>query len=199
MHKVIFRFFLPSILNAELATETTLEDVIQTTTHMSAENVVVTVSIPANVAETHVINISIIPRANRPVEVRTERIAVNYQNQSGDEVGLQPQMSRLDLNEEPQTPGRRNTTVSFDTPTSTGRSHSARTPANTPASLTGVRSPQWAAAVDVSDDDTEVDELMPVYPPLHGQREVAHRDQHDGRRYYVLTKGKKIGVFYCTW
>lgn len=207
--KVHYHIFLP-YFTTEFYTATTLEDAIHTTSTTSAENIVVTVSIPVTIAEDHEVRINVIPRANCRIEVTTERIAVDNPSPSHNDVprtpvstqanSLQPQISRLNLSDEPQTPTRRNNTVVFDTSTTMGQSPSARAHnhTTTPTTPTHARSP-WVDAVDVSSEDEEYQELVPVFPPAPGQREIEHRDQCDGRKYYVLTKGRKIGVFYCSW
>lgn len=203
--------FLSALLVTHRSIEATLEDTIHTSTdYTSPENVVVTVSIPVSVAHGHEVRITLIPRPNR-IEVNAERIPVNHHNQSGNEVpltptfapadSLQPQVSRLSLNDEPRTPSRRNNnTVAFDMRAPGQQSPSARPrhPVTAPSTPASARSSRWVNAVDVSEDE-EFEELMPVYPPPYGQREVVHHNQGDGRRYYVVTKGKRIGVFYAHW
>lgn len=191
------------ILLAELSTERALEDPIHTTTnYTSTANIVVNVSIPASlVTEGRGISINILPKSNRRVEVHTERISERSDNESDHGLPFTVDVSRLNINEAPRTPARRNNTVVFDTSSSARQSpaaHTTYTPATAPGTpASGIRSSRWDDAVSVSDEEDE--ELVPIYPSPSGQREVAHHDQGDGRRYYVVTKGKKIGIFYTTW
>lgn len=124
-------------------------------------------------------------------------------NEDGNEVPVNPvndlrrQTSSLNLGDHKDTPTRRNNRVAFDTPPSRSQSPTVRlrTPV-TPASGRNAAARQLEV-VDVSDDEDIP--LAPVYPPPDGQQETPHHDQLDGRKYYVVTKGKQIGVFYSTW
>lgn len=206
--KVCLRFVVMQLVTESLLGATP-EGAVQTTTSNSSENIVVNVSIPVSFADGHEIRITLIPRANHPVEVHTERIRVCADAALDNEVPVAPavtpvnnlrhHISRMNLDNNNHTPTKRNNTVAFDA--SPARNSSPATRPHTPVVRgSGSQAARWANAVDVSDESgDEEHELIALYPPPYGQQEIIHRDQNDGRKYYVITKGRKIGVFYSSW
>lgn len=186
--------------------DTTTNGFVQTTDTPLSENIVVNVSIPRSIAEGHEVQLSIITRANSQVDVQTKCIP---QPESTVRVpvtpvftpvnAVHPDISRLNLSDEVNSPIRRDGTVAFNPPSPRkGGPATPRTPI-TPASAR--QTARWADAVDVSDDEADGDNypVVAVYPPPYGELETPHLEQYDGRKYYVITKGRKIGVFYSTW
>jgi hypothetical protein len=181
------------------------QTLIRTATE-SSDTITVTVTLPTSVVTTgQEFNITFTPRAQRTAEPPTR----TRTDESGPACpptpvnSPRPRVPRFDL------PGlmprsTANVTANVDDPFSDSGSHdtSTRTDIHIPASGRGTRD----TAIDIASDDEGDFELEPIYPPQMNHASTSRPTLQSepcttrvGAKYYVITKGRRLGVFYDSW
>lgn len=162
------------------------------TSTQSSDSVTITVTLPVEIAAGHEVNVTLTLRAQRTATARSN--GDTAQNGARSAI-TPPRVPRFHIPEK----------LAFSTPNTAREAiddpfiNSSRT--NGINGIQGNRSTGYY--VDISDSESDDEDTSPVaiYPVREGQ--TAHTPGNTAAianaRYYVITKGKKIGVFFDTW
>lgn len=163
------------------------------TTDLSAvacDTASITVILPANFAVENEVHVTLTPRSQRIAALNDNTTTI------ASSVTLTPtntprcRVARFELAE----------LATCRATTQGNRSETSLDPFGSHANLVNDK-PHDIRIVDISDsEDEESDGPEPIYPSPAGRRELPKSPAaHRGCKFYVVTKGKRIGIFNCSW
>lgn len=181
------------LLHSFYLTNTSSEPTFVQTSTQSSNSVTITVTLPADIAAAHEVNVSLTPRSQRTATRSNGGDTHPVYDTNPFTTAVLPRVPRFNISEHPVPATPPNSVYTGTDPFLSG-GHLRN----------GIdRMPGSRGIVNVSDNDSDDEDLSPVaiYPLRDSQTSsnICRESMPANAKYYVITKGKKIGVFFDTW